>query len=71
MQIKIVDKEDNSIYGIVPLDVFMFGDFEVNFNEGSQLPRNDLMYYRNDYEYFIRLSKKDQWKKINLRDFYF
>ena len=70
MQIKIVDIEDGT-YGIVPLDVFMFGDFEVNFDDGSQLPRKDLIYYRNEYEYFIRLSKKDQWKKIKLRDFYF
>lgn len=71
MEIKIVDKEDKSIWGVVDLDEFMFGNFEVNFNEGSQLPRNDLMYYKDDYEYFIRLDKKDRWKKIKLRDFYF
>lgn len=71
MEIKIVDKEDKSIYGVVDLDNFMFGDFEVTFTDGTQLPRNDLMYYRNEYDYFIRLNKKDRWKKIKLRDFYF
>jgi len=71
MEIKIVDKENKDIFGIVPLDEFMFGNFEVNFNEGSQLPRNDLMYYKDDYEYFIRLNEVDEWQKIDTKEFYF
>lgn len=71
MQIKVVDADDPTIYGFVDLDEFMFGDFEVTFTDGTQLPRNDLMYYRKEYNYFIRLDKQDEWKKIKLRNFYF
>ena len=71
MQIMVESKENRSVYGIVDLDVFMFGDFEVNFNDETQLPRKDLMYYRDEYDYYIRLSKDEDWVKIQLRNFYF
>lgn len=69
MKIRVISKE-NSSYADIDLDEFMFGDFELTFNDETTLPKNDLMFFRNDYDYYIRLSESDSWSKIDVKEFY-
>lgn len=69
MKIRVISKENDS-YADIDLDTFMFSNFELKFSDGSTLPRNDLMFYMYDYDYYIRLSSQHSWEKIDVKDFY-
>lgn len=69
MIIRVISRE-NDTYADIPLDSFIFENFELTFNDDSTLPKSDLMFYMHDYDYYIRVSESDNWIKIDVKDYY-
>lgn len=63
MQIRVISKSDDSI-STIDLSEFMFQDFTLEFNNDTTLSRDDLMFYIQDYDFYIRLSPDHSWTKI-------
>lgn len=43
MIIRVISRE-NDTYADIPLDSFIFENFELTFNDDSTLPKSDLMF---------------------------
>ena len=64
------DDGDKLVYNPIPLDEFLFTNFELQSKKGWSLPKNDMMFFLKDHEFYLKIDD-GKWKKIEKQEFYF